>query len=59
MAIPNTDDPKFVGLDLPCSATRRSFLATVAALIGSKATVQDKTGDHGKSTPPTVGATRA
>jgi hypothetical protein len=58
MAIATTDDPKYLSLDLPCSATRRSFLATVAAIIGSKATAQDKTEDHGKSTPPSVGATR-
>jgi hypothetical protein len=47
----NQGDPPDFSVDGPCSATRRSFLAMMAALIGSSASAQDDTEDRGKSTP--------
>src|SRR3954470_20837677 len=38
-----------LSLDQPCPATRRSFLALMAALIGPTASAQDDAEDRGKS----------
>jgi hypothetical protein len=43
-------DRKDVTRDEPCSATRRSFLAVMAALIGPAASAQDGAKDRTKST---------